>query len=93
MRGHRFLLRLMGVVAVGAAFFPMLGKSVNPVFQPLEKPALKTKPNEIAKFRWHSDRFRLFVGALHRDKDPAEIEEITTPESLKAIHAEVQAAT
>jgi hypothetical protein len=47
----------------------------------------------VAYFRWHSDRFRLFVGALHWDKEPAEIEEITAPERLKAIQAEVQAAT
>ena len=45
MRGRRFLLRLMSVVAVGAAFFPMLGGSADPVFQPLEKPAQRFRRN------------------------------------------------
>jgi hypothetical protein len=44
----------------------------------------------VAYFRWHIDRFRLFIGALRWDKDPAEIEEITSPERLKAVLAEVR---
>lgn len=36
----------------------------------------------VTYFRWHVDRFRLFIGALHWDTDPAGIEEITTPEAL-----------
>jgi hypothetical protein len=36
----------------------------------------------VAYFRWHVDRFRLFVGALHWDPDPAWIEEIVTAERL-----------
>jgi hypothetical protein len=39
----------------------------------------------VTYFRWHIDRFRLFVGALHWDSDPAEIEEILTPERLKVV--------
>jgi hypothetical protein len=45
----------------------------------------------VAYFRWHVDRFRLFIGALRWSKTPAEIEEIVTPERLKAVLAEVQA--
>jgi hypothetical protein len=41
-------------------------------------------------FRWHVDRFRLFIGALRWHKMPAEIEEIVTAERLKAVLAEVR---
>jgi hypothetical protein len=44
----------------------------------------------VAYFRWHIDRFRLFIGALRWDKNPAEVEEIVVPERLKAVLAEVQ---
>jgi hypothetical protein len=44
----------------------------------------------VAYFRWHIDRFRLFIGALRWDEDPAEIEEIVAPARLKAVLAEVQ---
>ena len=39
----------------------------------------------VTYFRWHIDRFRLFVGALHWDSDPVEVEEILTPERLKEV--------
>jgi predicted GH43/DUF377 family glycosyl hydrolase len=39
----------------------------------------------VAYFRWHIDRFRLFVGAIHWDSDPAEVEEIIKPERLKEV--------
>jgi hypothetical protein len=45
----------------------------------------------VTYFRWHVDRFRLFIGALRWDKTPAEVEEIVTAERLKAVLAEVQA--
>lgn len=37
----------------------------------------------VAYFRWHIDRFRLFIGVLRWDKDPATIEEIVKPERLE----------
>ena len=45
----------------------------------------------VAYFRWHIDRFRLFVGALRWDKDPAEVEELLTPERLESVLAELKA--
>jgi hypothetical protein len=39
----------------------------------------------VAYFRWHIDRFRLFIGAIHWDADPAEVEEIVVPKRLKEI--------
>jgi hypothetical protein len=44
----------------------------------------------VTYFRWHIDRFRLFVGVLRWDKDPATIEEIVAPECLKAVLEEVK---
>jgi hypothetical protein len=45
----------------------------------------------VTYFRWHIDRFRLFIGALHWDTDPASIEEITTPEALGKALAAIRA--
>jgi hypothetical protein len=39
----------------------------------------------VTYFRWHIDRFRMFVGVIHWDSDPAEIEEIVKPERLKEV--------
>lgn len=44
----------------------------------------------VAYFRWHIDRFRLFVGALNWESDPATIEEILTPERLKKVLEKVR---
>jgi hypothetical protein len=44
----------------------------------------------VAYFRWHIDRFRLFIGALHWDTDPAAIEEIVTAERLQAVRAKMK---
>jgi hypothetical protein len=43
----------------------------------------------VAYFRWHIDRFRLFIGALHWDSDPARIEEIVALKRLEAVLAEI----
>ncbi|NLE36803.1 MAG: hypothetical protein GX621_02125 [Pirellulaceae bacterium] len=43
----------------------------------------------VAYFRWHIDRFRLFVGVLRWDTDPASIEEILSPEHLERVRAEL----
>jgi hypothetical protein len=43
----------------------------------------------VTYFRWHIDRFRLFIGALYWDSDPARIEEIATPERLETLRAEM----
>jgi hypothetical protein len=39
----------------------------------------------VAYFRWHIDRFRLFIGALRWESDRAGIEEIVTAERLQAV--------
>ncbi|MBN2579035.1 MAG: hypothetical protein JXB10_08600 [Pirellulales bacterium] len=44
----------------------------------------------VTYFRWHLDRFRLLIGALHWDTDPASIEEIVTPQRLKEVRAKMQ---
>ena len=46
----------------------------------------------VTYFRWHIDRFRMFVGAIHWDSDPAEVEEILTPERLKEVLEKVKKA-
>ena len=46
----------------------------------------------VTYFRWHIDRFRMFVGAIHWDSDPAEVEEILTPERLKEVFEKVKKA-
>jgi hypothetical protein len=38
----------------------------------------------VAYFRWHIDRFRLFVGLLEWDREPARIREVTNPAILAA---------
>lgn len=43
----------------------------------------------VAYFRWHIDRFRLFIGALTWNSDPAGIEEIVAPERLDKIRSEI----
>jgi hypothetical protein len=43
----------------------------------------------VAYFRWHIDRFRMFVGAIHWDSDPASIEEIVAPERLRELLGKV----
>jgi hypothetical protein len=47
----------------------------------------------VTYFRWHIDRFRLFVGAIHWDRDPAEIEEILTPQRLGEVLETVKTPT
>jgi hypothetical protein len=44
----------------------------------------------VAYFRWHIDRFRLFIGAIHWGSDPAGIEEIVTAERLEAVRAKMK---
>ncbi|MBN2211345.1 MAG: family 43 glycosylhydrolase [Sedimentisphaerales bacterium] len=44
----------------------------------------------VTYFRWHIDRFRLFIGVLRWDADPASIEEITTPERLAEVLKEIK---
>jgi hypothetical protein len=44
----------------------------------------------VTYFRWHLDRFRMFVGAIHWDSEPARIEEILAPERLKEVREEVE---
>jgi hypothetical protein len=43
----------------------------------------------ITYFRWHIDRFRLFIGVLRWDSDPASIEEIVTPHQLTEVCTKV----
>jgi hypothetical protein len=44
----------------------------------------------VTYFRWHIDRFRMFVGAINWKSDPAEVEEILTPERLKEVLEKVK---
>jgi hypothetical protein len=44
----------------------------------------------VAYFRWHIDRFRMFVGAIDWKSDPAKIEEILTPERLREVLDQVK---
>jgi hypothetical protein len=39
----------------------------------------------VTYFRWHIDRFRLFIGVIHWDSEPARIEEILSPDRLKEV--------
>jgi hypothetical protein len=43
----------------------------------------------VCYFRWHIDHFRLFIGILHWDADPAAIEELVTLKQLDKARAEV----
>jgi hypothetical protein len=44
----------------------------------------------VTYFRWHIDRFRLFIGVLRWDTDPATIEEIVSPEKLESVLGEIK---